>query len=125
MNKQTFDNPFCKFNVLFSRRLFSKVFVLHLMTKSYFCNVFLDLRSALLLEHFILLFLDFSLTDWASQVGAELAGNLPGKFVKILLQHLGLDVKLNNPPCDSNSEKYSPAQHGWKSGEYLFSHFNL
>lgn len=75
-----------------------------------------------LLEHFILLFLDFSLTDWASQVGAELAGNLPGKFVKILLQHLGLDVKLNNPPCDSNSEKYSPAQHGWKSGEYLFSH---
>jgi hypothetical protein len=47
MNKQTFDNPFCKFNVLFSRRLFSKVFVLHLMTKSYFCNVFLDLRSAL------------------------------------------------------------------------------
>ena len=75
-----------------------------------------------LLEHFILLFLDFSLTDWASQVGAELAGNLPGKFVKILLQHLGLDVKLNNPPCDSNSEKYSPAQHGWKSGEYLSSY---
>ncbi|XP_076116682.1 uncharacterized protein LOC143084161 [Mytilus galloprovincialis] len=58
---------------------------------------------------------NFSLTDWASQVGAEIAGQLQGKFVKILLQQLGLDVMLKKPSCDLQSEMYSPAVKGWKS----------
>ncbi|VDI06314.1 Hypothetical predicted protein [Mytilus galloprovincialis] len=58
---------------------------------------------------------NFSLTDWAGQVGAEIAGQLDGKFVKILLQQLGLDVMLKKPSCDPQSEMYSPAVKGWKS----------
>ena len=61
-------------------------------------------------------FSDFSLSEWADRVGTDISGQLEPEFRQLLLEQLGLDVKLKSPPCNRSDDMYGPAVNGWNNG---------
>jgi hypothetical protein len=59
---------------------------------------------------------DFSISDWADKVGADVGQQISSQFRQLLIEQLGLDVLLKKPQCDRNSSLYTPAIGGWKNG---------
>ena len=59
---------------------------------------------------------DFSISDWADKVGADVGQQMSSQFRQLLIEQLGLDVLLKKPRCDRNSSLYTPAIGGWKNG---------
>jgi hypothetical protein len=52
----------------------------------------------------------FSLTEWADRVGTDISGQLKSEFRQLLLEQLGLDVKLKNPSCNRSDDMYGPGR---------------
>lgn len=63
-------------------------------------------------------FPDFSLTDWAGNLGVNINGPMEPSIIRILLQQLGLDTLLMSQPCSHGDELYSSSSAGWKNGIY-------
>ena len=56
------------------------------------------------------------MSEWADRVGTDISGQLQSEFRQLLLEQLGLDVKLKSPPCNRSDDMYSPAVNGWNNG---------
>ncbi|VDI43606.1 Hypothetical predicted protein [Mytilus galloprovincialis] len=58
---------------------------------------------------------DFSLTNWADNLGVNITDHIQPSFIRILLQQLGLDTLLKSPPCSHGDDLYSASTGGWKN----------
>ncbi|XP_071145134.1 uncharacterized protein [Mytilus edulis] len=58
---------------------------------------------------------DFSLTDWAGNLGVNINGPMEPSIIRILLQQLGLDTLLMSQSCSHGDELYSSSSAGWKN----------
>ncbi|XP_063420822.1 uncharacterized protein LOC134706043 [Mytilus trossulus] len=58
---------------------------------------------------------DFSLEDWANNLGINITGQMKPSYIKLLLQQVGLDVLLKSPPCSHGDDLYYPSSNGWKN----------
>ena len=56
------------------------------------------------------------MSEWADRVGTDISGQLESEFRKLLLEQLGLDVKLKRPSCNRSDDMYGPAVNGWNNG---------
>ncbi|CAG2190929.1 unnamed protein product [Mytilus edulis] len=58
---------------------------------------------------------DFSLTNWAGNLGVNINGQMEPSIIRILLQQLGLDTLLMSQPCSHGDDLYSSSSAGWKN----------
>ncbi|CAC5401161.1 unnamed protein product [Mytilus coruscus] len=58
---------------------------------------------------------DFSLTNWADNLGVNITDQMQPSFIRILLQQLGLDTLLKSPSCSHGDDLYSSSSDGWKN----------
>jgi hypothetical protein len=64
---------------------------------------------------------DFSLSEWAERIGADIGQQIGSEFRQLLIEQLGLDVFLKKPRCERNSSLYTAAIGGWKNGVLICS----
>ncbi|XP_048258717.1 uncharacterized protein LOC124137708 isoform X1 [Haliotis rufescens] len=59
---------------------------------------------------------NFRISDWVKARGQDLTKGLARTAVNLLLEQLGINDKMLNPPCNRSSLKYQPADAGnWKN----------
>lgn len=72
-------------------------------------------------RHCFCLFLDFSLTNWADNLGVDIAGQMEPAIIRILLQQLGLDTLIKSSPCSHRHDLYnSSSSDGWENGIHCY-----
>jgi hypothetical protein len=63
---------------------------------------------------------DFSLKKWYTDIGANIGSQLSRLNVEKMMEKLGIAKYIQETPCQTAGQKYSPHINGWKSGTFSF-----
>lgn len=76
-----------------------------------------------MLTEYVIISTDMSsfISDWLTEAGLNLLGEIKEGGKDLILKRLGLKEFFSGPKCSPLHKPYSPSVQGWNNGIYVFS----